>query len=370
MSKRDYYEVLGVEKSADGAEIKKAYRKKALEYHPDRNQGNPEAEEKLKEINEAFAVLSDDERREKYDRFGHEGLSGMGGFDFSGMGINDLFNEFFGSVFGGGMGGQSARGRDIVIEAPVAFEEAAFGVEKTLEVPRHVACDTCDGSGAAAGSKPTTCSVCHGRGEIRIQQGFFTLARTCSNCHGSGQIIENPCEDCGGDGLLEETSEVVVDIPAGSYSGLKIRMRGKGEESPAGGPSGDLYVVIRVEDHDIFEREEDHVICEIPISFTQAALGARIDVPTLDGIITMKIPAGTQSETIFRLKRKGFPRLQRHGRGDQLVKVQVEVPTKLSKRQRELLEEFEEESSGSSESSTPARHGFLEKLKHLFQSDA
>lgn len=368
MSKRDYYEVLGVSKDVDEAALKKAYRKLALKYHPDRNPDNPEAEEKLKEINEAYAVLSDPQRRSRYDRFGHEGMGEMSGFGFDFNNVGDLFQDIFGSIFGGGgFRGQRgpARGQDLMMEELLTFEEAALGTEKKVNVPYHVSCESCEGSGAESGSKPEVCSVCRGHGEMRSQQGFFTMVRTCSNCGGSGQVIAKPCKSCKGSGQQEEEVEVEVHIPPGSYEGLRIRLRGKGEPSSSGGPPGDLYILIRVQEHPLFERDGDDVVCEIPVSFTQAALGCQVDVPTLHGLTSMKIPAGTQPGTIFRLKKKGIPKLNSSSIGDQKVRVMVEVPKTLTPKQRELLEQLDELSENSQDA-TPKRYGFLEKVKRFF----
>lgn len=369
VSKRDYYEVLGVARQADAAEIKKAYRKMAMQFHPDRNSDDPNAEEKLKEVNEAASVLLDEEKRSVYDRYGHEGLSNRGfsgGFD-----VSDLFQDFFDGIFGGGGGrgrGRAARGRDMVYETSITFEEAARGVEKVMEVPYEINCKTCDGSGAKVGTKPQTCRTCGGAGEIRVQQGFFVLSRTCPDCGGAGKVIKDPCSDCKGTGRQALIESVELPIPAGAYEGLRIRMRGRGEKVPDGrGQAGDLYVTVHVEEHPLFQREEDDVICEVPVSFVQASLGAKLDVPTLEGIISMKIPPGTQSGTLFRLKGKGFVKIQDHGKGDQIVRVAVEIPTQLNAEQKELLERFEAISSNGQH--TPARSGFIEKLKSFFHLD-
>ncbi len=370
MSKRDYYEVLGVNRNATQDELKKAYRKKALEFHPDRNPENKEAaEEKLKELNEAFAVLSDEKRRATYDRYGHEGLSGMGGMGGGGFtDFGDLFSSIFGDVFSDVFGGghQRTRGEDLVVELVITYEEAAKGVTKTVEVPYHESCPACHGTGAKSGTSVKTCPVCKGQGQLRIQQGFFTMVQTCPECHGEGKIIKTPCPECHGEGKISKTKEIKIDVPPGANSGLKIRLRGHGEESFLGGRAGDLYVIIILEKHEFFERDGNDVICEIPITFPQAALGATIEVPTLDGLIDMKIPAGTQPSRIFRLRNKGFPYLQGRGRGDQLVRVVIEVPKKLTKRQRELLEEFEEITKEKDELS--ARKSFLDKIKSFFQN--
>jgi len=367
VSKPDYYDLLGVSRQADAAEIKKAYRKMAMQFHPDRNRDNPDAEEKLKELNEAAAVLLDEEKRSVYDRYGHEGLNNRGfggGFD-----VGDLFKDFFDGIFGGGGGrGRAARGRDMVYETSISFEEAARGVEKSMEVPYEIPCNTCEGSGAKAGTKPSLCRTCGGGGEIRVQQGFFVLSRTCPDCRGAGKVIKEPCSDCKGAGRKEAKETVELQIPAGAYEGLRIRMRGRGEKVADGrGQSGDLYVTIHVEEHPLFQREEDDVICEVPVSFAQAALGAKLDIPTLEGIISMKIPAGTQPGTLFRLKGKGFTKIQEYGKGDQIIRVVVEIPTQLSTEQKDLLERFEALSSN--EQHTPARSGFIEKLKSFFHWD-
>jgi molecular chaperone DnaJ len=371
VSKRDYYEVLGVSRNADMDELKKAYRKLALQYHPDRNRDNPEAEEKLKELNEAFAILSNDEKRQAYDRYGHEGVQG-GGFGGFSMDINDIFQGFFDGIFGGAGGGGrrgATRGRDMVTETLISFEEAARGVEKAIEVPHQVDCETCKGTGAAPGSTPKNCRACKGRGEIRIQQGFFVMSRPCPDCRGAGKVIDKPCSDCQGSGRKDKIESVDINIPPGAYDGLKMRMRGKGEmpNEPHSVP-GDLYIIIHVNEHPLFTREEDDIICEVPISFAQAALGAKIDVPTLDGLVPMKIPPGTQPGTLFRLKGKGFPRLQSHERGDQIVRAVVEIPTSLNAEQKEILQRFDEISQQAAQ--TPVRTGFLEKLKSFLHIDS
>lgn len=372
MSKRDYYEVLGVSRNVSESELKKAYRKMAMQYHPDRNQGDKEAEEKLKEINEAFAVLADSQRRSRYDQFGHEGvgsINGFNGFDFGNFG--DIFQDLFGSIFGDPFHSQRrgpTRGQDLLMEQLVEFEEAALGTKKTINVPHQIECDVCHGSRTAEGSKPERCPACKGQGEIRTQQGFFTMLRTCGECQGEGQVIKKPCKNCRGRGQIESMSEIEVTIPAGSYDGLRIRVRGKGQRSSNGGSPGDLYVLVRVKEHPLFQRDGDNVICEIPISFTQAALGAKIDVPTIHGMNSMKIPAGTQPGKIFSLRDKGIPRLNRYGNGDQLVQIVVEIPTALTNEQRELLEKFEEISNGT-DSSNPRRRSFLEKVKEFFQGE-
>ncbi len=368
--KRDYYEILGVRRSASSEEIKKAYRKLALKYHPDRNPGDKEAEEKFKEASEAYQVLSDPERRAQYDRFGHaafeQGGAGCGGFDFSASTFEDLFGEIFGEFFGtSGKRSRSRarRGEDLRYDLEISFEEAAFGTEKTIQVPRLASCDACRGRGTKDGAERATCPTCRGVGQVRYQQGFFTIAKTCGQCAGQGTIIRDPCRVCGGSGVVQKTRALNVRIPAGVDTGTRLKLSGEGEVGRGGGPPGDLYVVLRVREHPLFRREGVDVLCEVPISFTQAALGAEIEVPTLEGKVKLKIPAGTQSGTVLRLRGKGVPELQGHGRGDQLVRILVEVPRKLSQKQRELLEEF---ARLSGEEVHPLAKGFFEKMKEIF----
>ncbi len=368
--KRDYYEILGVSRSASLEEIKKAYRKLALKYHPDRNPGDKEAEEKFKEASEAYQVLSDPERRAQYDRFGHaafeQGAGGFGGFDFSATTFEDLFGEIFGEFFGTGRArgrSRARRGEDLRYDLEISFEEAAFGAEKTIQVPRLATCDTCRGRGTKDGAERATCPTCRGSGQIRYQQGFFTIAKNCGQCGGQGTIIRDPCRVCGGSGVVHKTRTLNVRIPAGVDTGTRLKLSGEGEVGRGGGPPGDLYVVLRVREHPLFRRDGVNVLCEVPISFTQAALGAEIEVPTLEGKVKMKIPPGTQSGTVLRLRGKGVPELQGHGRGDQLVRILVEVPRKLSQKQRELLEEF---ARVSGEEVHPLTKGFFEKMKEIF----
>jgi molecular chaperone DnaJ len=350
VSKRDYYEVLGVGKSASADEVKKAYRKKAVEFHPDKNPGNKEAEEKFKEATEAYSVLSDAESRSRYDRFGHAGVDqSAGGFqsaDFSGF--EDIFGDIFSSFFGGQAGGGSRRGgrgragNDLRYDLEVKFEEAAFGCEKEIAIGRRNQCETCAGSGAAPGSSRERCLQCEGHGQIRIQQGFFTLARTCHVCGGVGEVIKKPCTDCSGAGLKVKETKLKVKIPAGVDQGQRLKMRNEGEAGSGGGPNGDLYVQILIEDHPIFQRQESELVCEVPISYATAALGSEVDVPSLEGPVKLKIPAGTQSGKVFRIKNKGIPILgsSPQRRGDQHVRVFVHVPKKVSLEERELLEKL------------------------------
>ncbi|MGE0823159.1 MAG: molecular chaperone DnaJ [Candidatus Binatia bacterium] len=370
-SKADYYQLLGVNREATEDELKKAYRKAALRYHPDRNPGDKAAEEKFKELSEAYQILSDPEKRARYDRFGHAafeqgaGPGGFsGGFDFTGS-FEDIFGDIFGDVFGGGRGGRrrARRGEDLSYSMEISFEESAFGTEKTISIPRTVACGTCEGKGNKPGTTAKTCGVCRGSGQVRFQQGFFTVARTCNQCGGQGSVITDPCQTCNGTGAVRKTSTLQVKIPAGVDTGARLKLRGEGEVALGGGPPGDLYILLHVREHPLFKRQDNTVICDIPISFPQAALGTEIEVPTLEGKIKLKIPAGTQSGNVFRLKGKGIADLRNGGRGDQLVRVMIETPKKLSPRQRELLEEFARLDGADVH---PMSKGFFEKVKELF----
>lgn len=374
--KRDYYEILGVGRNASPDEIKKAYRKLALKYHPDRNQGDKAAEDKFKEATEAYEILSDAEKRRNYDQYGHAGV-GAGGFGNGGFGgaafrdFQDIFGGFgdiFDEIFSGGRSGRRSqtrvsRGDDLRYDLHITLEEAYRGLEKPIEVPKQVACDACTGSGCAPGHKPSVCPQCNGSGQIRLSQGFFSISRTCNRCNGSGQIIKNPCVKCHGSGRTMSRRRVNVKVPAGSMTGLKLKIPGEGEAGLNGGPSGDLYIVLMVQDHPLFQRDGDDLICEMPISFPQAALGSEMKVPTLDGKVTMKIPAGAQTGQLFRLAGKGMPSLRGYGQGDQLVRVVVETPKRLTARQRELLEEF---AKISGEETNPQSHSFFDKVKQVF----
>jgi molecular chaperone DnaJ len=350
VSKRDYYEVLGVERTASDTDIKSAYRKLALKYHPDRNPGDKAAEDHFKEAAEAYSVLADTDKRHMYDRFGHAGLGGAatGGFDpsvFTGFedilgGLGDIFG--LGDVFGGGRRrGGPQRGADLRYDLEVSFEESAHGAETSIQIPRQETCPTCSGSGAAAGSKPTTCPQCQGRGQLRYQQGFFTVARTCGQCRGSGSVITNPCQTCRGAGRVQNEKKLTLNIPPGIATGQRLRVQGEGEAGPGGGPHGDLYVVIHVQDHAFFQREGNDLYCEIPLNFPTLALGGAITIPTLDGDEAFVVPEGTQSGTTFRLRGRGLPDVQRRGaKGDLLVTVKGLTPKKLSKEQRKLLDQL------------------------------
>ncbi len=362
--KRDYYEVLGVSKDADAKEIKKAYRKLAMKYHPDKNPGDKAAEEKFKEINEAYEVLSDEEKRSTYDRFGHDGLNGQAGFGggqgFGGFGgsggfggFEDIFGDIFGSGFGGfgGSGGSSRRrgprrGADIRQSVTIKFEEAAFGKKIKVKINRSEECEECHGSGARPGTSKKTCPTCHGSGTVQSVQrtpfGNIASQRTCSTCDGEGEINESPCNKCHGKGSVRKTKTIEVDIPAGIDDGQMIKLSGQGEVGEKGGPRGDLYIVVNVQKHDIFTREGYDVYIEMPIRFTQAALGDKLEVPTLDGKVSYTLPEGTQTGTVFRLREKGIPKLRSNSRGDQYVKVIIDTPKKLNDEQKELLRKFDE----------------------------
>lgn len=370
--KRDYYEILGVQRGASDQEIKSAYRKLALQYHPDRNPNNPDAEEKFKECSEAYAVLADAEKRGLYDRFGHAGVGGAGasaGFDptvFQDFG--DIFGEFFGfgDLFGQGRGGRRSRaqrGADLREDITLEFEEAVFGAEKKIAYRRYETCDTCGGSGSAQGKAPAQCRTCSGRGQVRYQQGFFSIARTCPSCQGMGTVISDPCTKCKGEGRTIQQKTVDAKIPAGVEHETRIRFSGLGEAGVNGGPQGDLYVVLHVKDHPLFEREGNDLHCVVPISFSQAALGAEIQVPTLEGEHSLKIPEGTQSGTRLKIRGRGVPVLNGHGKGDLFVDVRVQTPTKLSKHQRELLQELQ---GNTPVENKPERRSLLGKVKEMF----
>ena len=347
MNEKDYYKILGVAKSASEEDIKKNYRKLAMQYHPDRNPGDKDAEEKFKLASEAYEVLRDPEKREIYDRYGVEGLRGTGftgfrGFDDIFSTFGDIFEDFFG--FGGTQRRRShARaGADLRFDLKISFNDAAFGKETEIEIPRTVSCEGCGGTGAKPGTSPVNCPVCRGTGQVTRAQGFFTISTTCGQCHGEGKVVQHPCKDCRGLGRVRTTKKIQIKVPPGVDTGSKLRLRGEGEQGERGGPPGDLFVIIYVEPHDFFSRDGDDLICQIPISFPQAALGADIDIPTLNGTRSLTIPKGTESGEVFRIKGEGFLRLRGHGRGDELVQVIVKTPRNLTRRQEELLREFEE----------------------------
>ncbi|MBI5212509.1 MAG: molecular chaperone DnaJ [Nitrospirae bacterium] len=373
---KDYYKVLGVGRDAAQEDIKKAFRQLALKYHPDRNQGNKESEEKFKEINEAYTCLGDSEKRAHYDRYGtSEGLGSGAGAGFGGFGagagfggftdvFEDIFEDFFGS-FGGYKKAKSTKGADLRYNLAITLEDAAFGAEKSIKVPRWQTCDTCSGSGAEPGTAPVTCANCKGTGHIRFQQGFFSVSKTCGKCQGSGSIITNPCRGCKGNGKVRVQREISVKIPAGVDNSSRLRMTGEGDFGSYGGPPGDLYIVLNVEEHPFFKRDDMDIYCQFSISFPKAVFGGEIDVPTLNGPAKLKIPAGTQSGKSFHLKGKGIPRLGSHQRGDQIVSIYIDVPKKLTPRQKELLEEF---AKISDENFDESSKGFKSKLKDLFSA--
>jgi molecular chaperone DnaJ len=368
--KRDYYEVLGIARGASDQEIKSAYRKLALQYHPDRNPNNPDAEEKFKECSEAYAILADSDKRALYDRFGHAGVGGAaGGFDATAFqDFGDIFGEFFGfgDLFGGGSSrrrSRAQRGADLREDITLEFEDAAFGTETKVNVRRHELCESCQGSGAAPGKTPVTCRSCGGKGQVRYQQGFFSIARTCPTCQGAGSVITDPCPSCKGEARVLKQKTVEVKVPAGVEHGTRIRFNGYGEAGAFGGPPGDLYVVLHVKEHAFFEREGNDLHCVIPISFTQAALGAEIEVPTLEGQHTLKVPEGTQSGTTLRIRNRGVPILNGHGKGDLFVEVRVQTPAKLNKRQREIFQELE---SSLRVENRPERRTLLGKVNDIF----
>ncbi|MBB6055476.1 MAG: molecular chaperone DnaJ [Gammaproteobacteria bacterium] len=371
MAKRDYYEILGVERSADEREIKKAYKRLAMKYHPDRNPDNPEAEEKFKEVKEAYEILTDAQKRAAYDKFGHAGVdpnqAGPGGFG-GGADFGDVFGDIFGDIFGGGRRSQrAARGADLRYNMELTLEEAVRGVSKEIKVPTLVECDECHGSGARSGTSAQTCPTCHGSGQVQMRQGFFAVTQACPHCHGKGKIITDPCRKCHGDGRVQKTKTLSVKIPAGVDTGDRIRLAGEGEAGEFGAPAGDLYVQVHVKDHPIFVRDGNNLYCEIPISFTTAALGGEVAVPTLDGRVMLKIPSETQTGRMFRMRGKGVRSLRSGTEGDLLCKAVVETPVKLSDEQKELLKQLEDSLNGSGvKTHKPKADGFFEGVKRFF----
>jgi len=369
-AKRDYYEVLGIARSASEQEIKSAYRKMAMQHHPDRNPDDPHAEEKFKECTEAYSVLIDQGKRQRYDQFGHAGVNGgggFGGFDPSAFGdFTDIFGDIFGDLFGvnmGGRRGRAQRGGDARADLTLTFEEAAFGKKTQLKVRRYETCDVCRGSGSAAGKGPSVCATCHGHGQVRFQQSIFSIARTCPTCQGTGRVISDPCTKCKGESRVMRERTVDVTVPPGVEDGTRIRYQEQGDAGLMGAPAGDLYVVLNVKAHPFFEREGKNLYCSVPISFSQAALGDEIVIPTLEGEHKLKVPEGTQSGTTFRLRGKGLPGLQTSGKGDLYVRVRVQTPGKLTKRQRELLEELK---GASPVENKPEPRSLFDKVKEIF----
>jgi len=371
VTREDFYEVLQVSRDASDQELKTSYRKMAMQYHPDRNPNNPAAEEKFKACSEAYQVLSDPEKRAAYDRYGHAAFQG-GGNPFAGAqgfqgDLGDIFGDLFGEMFNMGGGGRRAsraqRGRDLRYDLTMEFEEAAFGVEKEISIQRLEACDACRGTGSAKGNAPATCTGCGGRGQVRFQQGFFSVAKTCGRCNGTGTTISDPCTACRGEGLKAKKHEILVKVPAGVEQDTRIRYQGEGEAGRFGGPAGDLYVVLSVKAHKFFERDGDDLHCVLPVSFPQAALGTELQIETLEGPATIKIPEGTQSGREFKLRGKGVPHLNSHGKGDLIVEVRVATPSKLSKPQRDLLKQLSETMTVEN---TPTSRGLFEKMKDIF----
>ncbi|KTC90638.1 molecular chaperone DnaJ [Fluoribacter dumoffii] len=375
MEQRDYYELLEVSRTASDAEIKKAYRRLAMKYHPDRNPGDSAAEEKFKEIQNAYSILSDPQKRSAYDQFGHAGVDpsmrgGQGGFGgFGGFGdvFEDIFENIFSSGRGAGRQSRGQRGADLQFNVQLTLEEAAQGKEVQITVPRHGTCSTCSGSGAKKGTQPKTCETCNGMGQVRIQQGFFSIQQTCPSCHGEGTIISDPCSDCHGQGRMRESKKLTVKIPAGVDNGDRVRLSGEGEAGTHGGGPGDLYVQISVKKHAIFERHETDLHCEVPISFITAAMGGSIEVPTLEGRVTLKIPEETQTGKVFRLRGKGMKSVRGHGQGDLLCKVVVETPVNLSREQKELLTKFQESLENAKGKHSPRSNSWFAGVKKFFE---
>lgn len=375
MAKQDYYDLLGISRSADEKEIKRAYKKLAMQYHPDRTKGDKEKEEKFKEIQEAYEVLTDREKRAAYDQYGHaafeQGGFGGGGFGgFGGADFGDIFGDMFGDIFGGGRGRQRVvRGEDLRYDIELTLEEAVKGTTKDIQINTLAHCDSCDGTGAEKGSKVETCPTCHGSGRVRRQQGFFVSESVCPTCHGSGKKIEKPCHSCHGEGRVHKKESLSVKIPAGVDTGNQLRLAGKGAAGENGAPAGDLYVVIHVKDHHIFERDGANLYCEVPISFATAALGGEIEVPTLDGRVKLKIPAETQTGKLFRMRGKGVTSARSGYAGDLICRIVVETPVNLSKAQKELLQQFEESLQGKGLSKhSPKSSGFLDGVKKFFDN--
>ncbi len=377
MSKRDYYDVLGVQKNASEAEIKKAYRRLAMKFHPDRNTGDKanDAEKSFKEAKEAYEVLSDAQKRAAYDQFGHAGvdpsMGGGQGFGGGGASFSDIFGDVFGDIFGGGRagGGRSRvqRGADLRYNLELSLEEAVAGTSVKIKVPTWIHCDSCGGSGAKKGSSPKTCGTCQGAGQVRMQQGFFSVQQTCPTCHGAGKVIEDPCQACRGQGRVQESKTLSVKVPPGVDTGDRIRLAGEGEAGDHGGPPGDLYVQVHVREHAIFTRDDSHLYCEVPIAFTTAALGGELEVPTLDGKVKLRIPEGTQTAKMFRMRGKGVKPVRGGPQGDLICRVVVETPVKLTEQQRNLLRELDESLKGGGSKHNPNAHSWVDSVKGFFE---
>jgi len=370
---RDYYEILDVERTVSDAELKKAYRRFAMKYHPDRNPDDSEAEVRFKECKEAYEILSDPQKRAAYDQFGHAGVQqGAAAGGAGGAGFGDIFEDIFGDIFGGGRaggGGQRAyRGSDLQYNLQLTLEEAVHGTEVEIRVPTMVTCESCNGTGAEEGSEPEVCPTCHGAGQVRMQQGFFSVQQTCPNCHGSGKIISNPCHSCHGEGRVEEHKTLSVKVPAGVDNGDRIRLTGEGEAGINNGPAGDLYVQIMVKPHDIFTRDGNNLLCEVPVAFSTAALGGELEVPTLDGKLKLKVPAETQTGKLFRMRGKGVKPVRGGMEGDLLCRIVVETPVNLTKQQKELLQQFEASMKEGGKRHSPREHGWVDGVKSFFEN--
>jgi len=370
MAKRDYYEVLGVQKGADEKDIKKAYRRVAMKFHPDRNPDDPSAEDKFKEASEAYEVLTDAEKRAAYDRFGHAGVEGQtgGGGGFDGGSFSDIFGDVFGDIFGGGGRGRGGaqRGADLRYTLDISLEDAVRGTTVEIRVPTLVSCSTCDGSGARKGSSPTTCGTCGGVGQVRMQQGFFQVQQTCPTCRGRGSTISDPCTTCRGQGRVEKTKKLSVKVPPGVDTGDRIRLGGEGEAGTEGGPPGDLFVQMSVKEHPIFERDGKHLYCEVPITFADAALGGELEIPTLDGRVKLKIPPETQTGKLFRLRGKGVQPVRGGGVGDLLCRAVVETPVNMNKKQKDLLRELQASLHEGGHGHSPRQRSWFEGVKRFF----
>jgi molecular chaperone DnaJ len=372
MAKRDYYEVLGVSKNATEAELKKAYRRLAMKHHPDRNPDDEESEEKFKEAKQAHDILSDEQKRAAYDQFGHAGVENNAGGGAGGAGFGDIFDSVFGDIFGGGGGGRGGervyRGADLRYELSLTLEEAVAGTTVKVRIPKHVNCESCKGSGAKKGTAPVSCTTCNGVGQVRMQQGFFSVQQTCPKCRGTGKMIADPCPSCRGQGRVRDNKTISVKVPAGVDTGDRIRLSGEGEAGQNRGPSGDLYVDVAVKDHSIFTRDDSNLYCDVPISFATAALGGEIEVPTLDGRVKLNIPSESQTGKLFRLRGKGVKSVRGSVKGDLLCRITVETPVNLNKKQKELLKEFEEAMNKDSKDHSPKASSWLDGVKKFFDN--
>ncbi len=371
MSKRDYYQILGVSREATKVELKQSYRRLAMKYHPDRNEGDKNIEEQFKEVKEAYEVLSDDQKRAAYDQFGHEGVNQQGGFGGGGAGFSDIFGDVFGDIFGGGRRSASRgpqRGSDLRYNLEITLEQAVHGATVKITIPRHILCKSCDGTGAKKGTSPVTCSTCGGQGQVRMQQGLFAIQQTCPACHGTGKTIKEKCPDCRGQGKVRDEKTLSVKIPAGVDTGDRIRLSGEGEAGDAGAPPGDLYVQMHIKQHAIFERDDDNLYCEVPIDFATAALGGELEVPTLDGKVTLKIPHETQTGKMFRLRGKGVPAMRGGYKGDLFCKVLIETPVKLTRQQKELLSQFRDSMNEKPGKHSPKAKSWLNGVKSFIDN--